>query len=72
VILEAMQVTGQPLSATEVSRMSSDDEFNVIELGYHLGALAKIGLLEATHQAPRRGALETFYFFRPDQVDDLH
>lgn len=69
VIGEAIQITGQPLSAKEISRMSSD-EFNLGELSYHLRALAKIGLLEQTHAAPMRGAREVFYFF-DSSVDEL-
>lgn len=68
-IVEAMQVTNQPLSAKELTRMYSGGENDLSELAYHLRALAKIGLLKETHEAPVRGAREVFYFIDSDDDD---
>jgi hypothetical protein len=67
-IFEALQWTGQPISAKELDRMSSAADFNLVELSYHLRSLAKIGLLERTDESPTRGSREVFYFPDPDHV----
>jgi len=69
VIFEALQSTGQPLSAKELDRMSSAVDFNLVELSYHLRSLVKIGLLERTDVSPTRGSREVFYFLDPDHID---
>jgi DNA-binding transcriptional ArsR family regulator len=69
VIFEALQATGQPLSAKELDRMSSAVDFNLVKLSYHLRSLTKIGLLERTDESPTRGSREVFYFLDPDRID---
>lgn len=60
-IFEALHALGQPLSATELSRMAPGD-FDVEDFSYHLRTLEKLGLLVRTHEAPTRGVREKFYF----------
>jgi hypothetical protein len=68
-IVEALQWTGQPLSAKELNRMSSAVDFNLVDLSYHLRTLARVDLLEVTDESPTRGSMEKFYFFDHNRFD---
>jgi hypothetical protein len=60
-ILEALRSVGVALSATELTEMLSDGEFNFDIVHYHLLSLAKVGAVAQTSSRPVRGARERHY-----------
>jgi hypothetical protein len=69
-VLEAMEWTGQPLSATELSKMSP---YSLLDLAGHLRTMEKQGLILKTHEAPTRGSKESFFFHgRPKEKKEGH
>jgi DNA-binding transcriptional ArsR family regulator len=64
-IVEAMHWIGQPLSASELSKLIGDEQYSLSHVSYHLVKLAKMGALEVTRERPVRGVVEKFYFFSP-------
>ena len=63
--IEALDQARQPLSATEIwlrvgMKLSTSEA-----LAYHVGNLAKLGVLQVTAQRRVRGAVETYYYFTP-------
>jgi hypothetical protein len=63
-IIEALVWMGQPLSASDLSKLFDDDEYYVTLLSYHAVKLAKYGILEMAGKRYVRGSVEKFYFFR--------
>lgn len=62
-IVEAMQWIGQPLSASDLTKVIDDEEFGLSHVSYHMVKLAKAGVIEVVGQRQVRGSLEKFYFF---------
>jgi hypothetical protein len=63
-IIEALEWTEKPLSATELRRAFGDSRLNTSRISYHLTTLGQIGVLEVVSRRYVRGATENFYFFR--------
>jgi repressor of nif and glnA expression len=59
-ILAAMEVTGEPLSATALSR-TFDEAISVRSVDYHLNRLAQYGVVVKVNEVQRRGTMEKFY-----------
>lgn len=62
-VIEAMQWIEQPLSSTELVNLFEDRKYNLGVLAYHVGSLAKVGVIEVTGVRQARGAQETYYYF---------
>ena len=62
-VIEAMHWIGQPLSATELSSILAPRKYKLGVVAYHVTTLAKMGVIEVTHERQVRGARETYYFF---------
>lgn len=62
-VIEAMHWIGQPLSATELASILAQRKYKLGVVAYHVTSLAKLGVLEMTHERQVRGARETYYFF---------
>lgn len=63
-IIEAIWWIGEPLSATDLTKVIDEQKFGLSHVSYHLGKLGKIGALEVVRRRQVRGSLEKFYFFR--------
>lgn len=63
-IVEAMQYLEHPLSATELTRLFDDPEFNLPSVSYHVVTLAKVEALVKVRERQVRGSTEKFYFFQ--------
>ncbi len=61
-IIEAMLWIGEPLSATDLTRILLN-EFDLSLVSYHLTKLAELGVVEQVGERQVRGALQRFYFF---------
>lgn len=61
-IVEAMLWIEEPLSASAITAMHSDDEHSLGVVSYHLKELAKLDVIAKVSEMPRRGASEKFYF----------
>lgn len=59
--IEALLYIGQPLSATDLTKLFDDPELSVSRISYHLNSLARQGVLIRTHERQVRGAVERFY-----------
>jgi len=64
-VIEAMLWIGRPLSSAELSTILAGRSHSLGVVAYHVGRLAKLGVIEVTHERQTRGGRETFYFF-PD------
>jgi DNA-binding transcriptional ArsR family regulator len=64
-IVEGLQWLGQPLSATDLTRLFDVEDFDLSSVSYHMTQLAKAGALEKVRQRQVRGSIEKFYFFPP-------
>jgi len=64
VIIEAMRWTGQPLSASDLSRIFKRQGHSVGVFSYHLNGLVKVRVIVKVRQRVARGAVEKFYFLR--------
>ena len=62
-IIEAMRWSGQPLSASDLSRVLEGQGHSVGVISYHVNGLAKVGAVVKVRQRAVRGAVEKFYFF---------
>lgn len=62
-VIEAMHWIGQPLSATELATILASRKYKLGVVAYHVSKLAKLGVIEVTHERQVRGARETYYFF---------
>lgn len=62
-VIEALSWIGRPLSTAELSTMLAGRGHSLGVVAYHVGRLAKLGVIEVTHERQARGARETFYFF---------
>ena len=62
-IVEAMQWIGEPLSASDLTKVIDDEKTGLSHVSYHVVKLAKTGLVEVVRTRPVRGSLEKFYFF---------
>lgn len=62
-ILEALLRVGEPLSATELAMMLDDPDYTHGLLSYHLGVMAKEGVVVLVGRRSVRGATELFYYF---------
>lgn len=65
-ILEELNRGGEPMSAKLLAETFMEREnlpYKVMlgQLSYHVRCLHKAGLIEMTHQIPRRGSRESFY-----------
>ncbi len=60
IIIEALLLIQQPLSARSIERFM-DDGTNVSLVAYHFRALADAGVVEKAKQVSVRGAVQTFY-----------
>jgi hypothetical protein len=62
-IIEALLWIGEPLSASNLTKIFDDEKLNLPGVSYHVTTLAKGGVLEEAWQRPVRGSVEKFYFF---------
>jgi DNA-binding transcriptional ArsR family regulator len=60
-IIETLRWTGEPLSASDLTRIFGIGTLSVVS--YHVRELAKAGVLKEISTRQVRGARETFYFF---------
>jgi DNA-binding transcriptional ArsR family regulator len=58
--IEALSWLDDPFSPKQLEEMSAGS-FGVSIAAYHMRTLADLGLIEKSHQAQVRGALQTFY-----------
>jgi hypothetical protein len=58
--IEAMRWIGRPLASSELCKIF-DDAYTVSHLGYHIGALAKLDVLQAVGEEQVRGATKHYY-----------
>jgi hypothetical protein len=59
-IIEAMGWIGRPLASSELCKVF-DDAYTVPHLGYHVGALAKLDVLQGIRTEQVRGATKRYY-----------
>lgn len=62
-IVEALSWIGEPLSASELTKVIGDEKYGLSHVSYHMVKLAKAGAIEVVRTRPVRGSLEKFYFF---------
>jgi hypothetical protein len=62
-VIEALAWIGQPLSSAELSTILAGRAHSLGVVAYHVSRLAKLGVIEVTHERQTRGARETYYFF---------
>ena len=62
-IVEAMRWVGEPLSATDLTKLIDDPELSLSHVSYHVLKLAECGAFERVRQRQARGSIEKFYFF---------
>lgn len=60
-ILEALEWIGQPLSASDLTKVFDDEEIYLSHVSYHLRKLGEVGVLELQRTRPVRGSVEKFY-----------
>jgi hypothetical protein len=59
-VVEALHYMGQPLSATDLSKMF-DKEVSLANIAYHMRRLAGDGILIKVGEREVRGSMEKFY-----------
>jgi len=62
-IVEAMRWIGEPLSASDLSKVIDEEKYGLSHISYHMVKLAEAGAIEVVRSRPVRGSLEKFYFF---------
>jgi DNA-binding transcriptional ArsR family regulator len=62
-IVEALRWIGEPLSATDLTKVIEDEKYGLSHVSYHMVRLAETGVIEVVRARPVRGSLEKFYFF---------
>jgi hypothetical protein len=62
-VIEALWWIGEPLSATDFTKMFAEEKLNLSRLSYHVTTLADAGVLEEAGRRKVRGSTEKFYFF---------
>jgi len=62
-IVEAMWWLGEPLSASDLTKVIDDKKFGLSHLSYHMVSLADAGAIEVVKRRRVRGSIEKFYFF---------
>jgi len=62
-ILEALEWIGQPLSASDLTKVFDDEDIYLSHVSYHLRKLGETGVLELRRTRPVRGSIEKFYCF---------
>jgi DNA-binding transcriptional ArsR family regulator len=62
-IIEALLYIEQPLSATGLEGIFSDEELGISSISYHLKILIELGIVEEVRERKVRGATERFYAF---------
>jgi DNA-binding transcriptional ArsR family regulator len=62
-IVEALWWVGEPLSATDLTKVIDEEKFTISHVSYHMVRLADVGALEVVRRRAVRGAIEKFYFF---------
>lgn len=62
-IVEALRWIGEPLSASDLTKVIEDERYGLSHVSYHLLKLTRTGALEVVRSCPVRGSLEKFYFF---------
>jgi DNA-binding transcriptional ArsR family regulator len=66
-IIEALSGIGQPLSATDLTKLFGDPKQHYLsKVSYHARKLEKDGLLAVARRRPVRGAIEQFYVIQDD------
>ena len=63
IIIEALWWIGEPLSASDLTKVIEDEKYGLSHVSYHMVRLAKSGAIEVVRARPVRGSLEKFYFF---------
>lgn len=63
-IIEAMNWVGQPLSATDLTKVIAEPEWGLAHVSYHVQKLVDAGALVKVGQRKVRGSLEKFYRLR--------
>jgi hypothetical protein len=62
-VVEAMQWIGEPLSASDLTKILDNDNVGLSHVSYHMNKLAKAGAIKVVRRRPVRGSVEKFYFF---------
>jgi len=60
-IVEALLWVGEPLSATDLTKLIGDEQFGLSHVSYHV--VSEAGALEVVRKRQVRGSTEKFYFF---------
>lgn len=60
-IVEALLFSGRPLSASDLSKCFGGAAGGLSHISYHVGSLAKAGVIEQVSERQVRGAVEKFY-----------
>lgn len=68
--LEALLWVGEPMSATGLAAMLDDPDYYAGLLSYHLGEMAKAGVVTVVGTRSVRGAEELFYYFPTREEGD--
>lgn len=68
-IIESLHRIGRPLSATDLRKIFGGRVLSQT-VSYHLGGLAKVGVVAEACQRKVRGATERFYFLSDSQASD--
>ncbi len=62
-IVEVLHWVGQPLSASDLTKVIDDERFGLSHVSYHLVKLAEAGAIRVVRKRKVRGSVEKFYFF---------
>jgi hypothetical protein len=62
-IIEALLWIGEPLSATDLKKIFSKNDWSLSIIAYHVRKLAEVGVLTKARERQVRGSVEKFYFF---------
>jgi DNA-binding transcriptional ArsR family regulator len=62
--IEALEWIGQPLSASDLTKIIDDEKMGLSHVSYHLNRLGAVGALKVVRRRQVRGSVEKFYFFR--------
>lgn len=62
-LIEAIEWIGQPLSATDLTKVIDDKKLGLSHVSYHLNRLGNVGALKVVSRRQVRGSIEKFYFF---------
>lgn len=63
-IIEALLWIGEPLSPSDVSKLSGDPrKYSLSVVAYHMRELAKLGVVKVARRRKVRGSEEKFFYF---------